>query len=51
MNTVVEMGENIVYIHDGKVWWEGTNHEIYDVDNKEFNDFIFASRIMKKLKR
>jgi len=51
MNTVVEMGENIVYIHNGKVWWEGTNHEIYDVDNKEFNDFIFASRIMKKLKK
>ncbi len=51
MNTVVEMGENIVYIHKGKVWWEGTNHEIYDVDNKEFNDFIFASRIMKKLKK
>jgi phospholipid/cholesterol/gamma-HCH transport system ATP-binding protein len=51
MNTVVEMGENIVYLHQGKVWWEGSNHDIYDVDNKEFNDFIFASRIMKKLKK
>src|SRR5574344_1464541 len=43
MNSVMEIGEKIVYIHEGHKWWEGTKDEILHADNKELNDFVFAS--------
>jgi len=51
MNSVMEVGDKIIYIHEGCKWWEGTNEEIFDTDNKELNDFVFASAKMKKLKK
>lgn len=50
MNSVMEIGEYIVYINKGKKEWEGTNEQIKDSDNKELNDFIFASDLFKKVK-
>ena len=50
MNSVVEIGENIIFIHDGKIWWEGDNNEILNSENKELNDFVFASKLTRKLK-
>ena len=51
MNSVMEIGEKIVYIHQGKKWWEGTKEEILHADNKELNDFVFASAMAKKAKQ
>ena len=50
MNSVMETGENIVFLHQGKKWWEGNNQEILKTDNKELCDFVYASKIMQKFK-
>ena len=51
MNSVMEIGDKIVYIHQGKKWWEGTKEDILHADNKELNDFVFASAMAKKAKK
>ncbi len=51
MNSVIEIGDKILYIYKGEKWWEGTNDEILYTDNKELNDFIFASDLMRKFKK
>ena len=50
MNSVMEIGEKIVYIHEGKKWWEGTKEEILHAENRELNDFVFASAMAKRAK-
>ncbi len=49
MNSVVEIGDKIIYIHEGKKWWEGNRTEIFKSENEELNNFVFASKKMKKL--
>lgn len=51
MNSVMEIGENIIFIHEGEKWWEGNNKDILDSENKELDEFIFASKFMTALKR
>ena len=51
MNSVLEIGEKIIFIHEGKKWWEGTKHDILHSDNKELNDFVFASSMAKEAKK
>ncbi len=50
MNSVMEIGENIIFIYKGQAWWKGNNKEIVYTDNKELNDFIFASNFMRRYK-
>ena len=50
MNSVMEIGEKIVYIHEGNKWWEGTKDDILLVENPELNDFVFASAMAKRAK-
>ncbi|MEO8591522.1 MAG: ATP-binding cassette domain-containing protein [Flavobacteriales bacterium] len=50
MNSVMETGEHIVFIHEGHMWWEGTRAELLNSDNKELNEFIFASALMRQVK-
>lgn len=50
MNSVMEIGEKIVYIHDGRKWWEGTKESILHAENRELNDFVFASAMAKRAK-
>ncbi len=50
MNSVMEIGEKIVYIHEGRKWWEGTKEDILHADNRELNDFVFASAMAKRAK-
>jgi phospholipid/cholesterol/gamma-HCH transport system ATP-binding protein len=50
MNSVMEIGEQIIFIHEGKKWWEGTKHDILQSDNRELNDFVFASAMAKRAK-
>jgi phospholipid/cholesterol/gamma-HCH transport system ATP-binding protein len=51
MNSVMGIGEKILYLYEGKKWWEGSNGEIITTKNQELNDFIFASKFMKALKK
>lgn len=50
MNSVMEIGDHIVFINQGKKWWEGDNKEIIKTDNKEVVDFVYASSFMKNLR-
>ncbi len=50
MNSVMEIGEKIMYIYKGKKLWEGTNKEILDTNVQELHDFIFANRLVRELK-
>ena len=50
MNSVMEIGEKIVYIHEGKKWWEGSKDDILLSNNPELNDFVFASAMAKRAK-
>ena len=50
MNSVMEIGEKIMFVYDGKKWWEGTNNEIFNTENKELNEFVFASDLFKSIK-
>ncbi|WPU99970.1 ATP-binding cassette domain-containing protein [Mucilaginibacter sp. cycad4] len=50
MNSVMGIGDNIIFLYQGKKWWEGSNKEIAKTDNKELNDFVFASPFMRAAK-
>ncbi|MDA3819558.1 MAG: ATP-binding cassette domain-containing protein [Candidatus Delongbacteria bacterium] len=49
MNSVVEIGDYILFIHKGEKWWEGNKSEIFSAGNEEFNNFVFAAEATKKL--
>jgi phospholipid/cholesterol/gamma-HCH transport system ATP-binding protein len=51
MNSVIEIGDNIHFIYKGEKWWEGTKEEILRTENKEVNDFVYASKFMKRVKQ
>lgn len=50
MNSVMGIGDKIIYIFKGEKWWEGTKEEILQSDNKELNDFVFASKLAKRIR-
>ncbi len=50
MNSVMEIGDHIVYMYQGLKEWEGTNREIIFSKNEKLNEFIFASEFLKDAK-
>jgi len=50
MNSVIEMGDNIMFIYKGVKWWSGLRNDILKTDNPEVNDFVYAAKFMKNLK-
>ncbi|MBQ0087797.1 MAG: ATP-binding cassette domain-containing protein [Prevotellaceae bacterium] len=50
MNSVIGIGENILYIYKGHKEWQGTSKEIITSSNKRLNDFVFASDFSKQLR-
>jgi phospholipid/cholesterol/gamma-HCH transport system ATP-binding protein len=50
MNSVMEIGDHIIYMYQGEKEWEGSNKEIIYSKNKKLNDFIFASEFLKDVK-
>jgi phospholipid/cholesterol/gamma-HCH transport system ATP-binding protein len=51
MNSVMGIGEKIFFIYRGQKWWEGDKNAILNSDNKELNEFVFASAIMQSMKK
>ncbi len=51
MNSVLEIGDRIMFVYKGDKWWEGTNKEILDTTNQELTDFVYASNFMKALRK
>lgn len=45
MNSVFEIGEKILFIHEGRKEWEGNNMEIMHTDNAALNEFLFTSKL------
>lgn len=50
MNSVMEIGENILYLYEGKKEWEGTNKDIIFSKHEKLNEFIFASEFLRDAK-
>jgi phospholipid/cholesterol/gamma-HCH transport system ATP-binding protein len=50
MNSVMEIGENILYMYQGKKEWTGNNEEIIFSKNERLNEFIFASKFLQDAK-
>jgi len=50
MNSVMKIGEKIIFLSDGIKCWEGTNKEILDSDCNTLNDFVFANALAKQLR-
>lgn len=50
MNTVMESGDHIIYMHQGQKRWEGSNEDIIFSEDKLLNDFIFASEFFQDIK-
>ena len=51
MNSVMEIGENIAFINHGEIWWTGNKNKLLNSENTELNNFVFASKLFKRLKQ
>lgn len=51
MNSVMEIGDSILFLKDGKKAWEGSKELIFKTDNEAVNDFVYSSNLMKKIKQ
>jgi len=50
MNSVMEIGEKIVFLKNGKLVWQGTNLEIFKTNNIDITDFVYSSDLFKKIR-
>ena len=51
MNSVMGIGENIIFIYEGHKEWQGESSQIMDSDNQRLTDFIFASDLLKNMRK
>jgi len=51
MNSVIEIGDKIMFLHEGRKAWEGTRDNIMDSNVRTLNEFIFANRLMRDAKK
>ena len=51
MNSVMEIGDKVVFIFEGIKCWEGSKHDILNADNRYLNDFVFATNLAKTVKQ
>ena len=49
MNSVIEIGDKIIYLVNGEKVWEGNNKEILKTNNKLVNDFVYSSELLRKV--
>jgi len=50
MNSVIEIGDTILFIHNGRNWWTGDRKQIITTDNKEISEFVYASDFMQEIR-
>jgi phospholipid/cholesterol/gamma-HCH transport system ATP-binding protein len=51
MNSVMEIGEKIIFLKNGLLAWEGSNKEIFKTDNEAVTDFVYSSELFKKVRQ
>jgi phospholipid/cholesterol/gamma-HCH transport system ATP-binding protein len=50
MNSIMEIGDNIVFLRNGIKEWQGSRHDIFHAENEALNEFVFASELFKKVR-
>lgn len=50
MNSVLDIGDTISYLHEGKLWWQGDKNTILNSGNEELDNFMFCSALTKRLR-
>ena len=51
MNSVMEIGEKIIFLEEGFKKWEGTNKAIFKTDNEAVSNFVYSSELFKKVRK
>ncbi len=51
MKSVMEIGDKIIFINKGQLWWEGNKRLILHTENQEVNDFVYCSELTRYLKK
>ena len=51
MNSVMEIGDNICFLHEGQLEWSGSKNEVLSSDNENLQSFIFASPFLQRLRK
>ena len=50
MNSIMEVGDNIIFLKNGVKEWQGSRHDIFSADNEALNNFVFASELYKQIR-
>lgn len=50
MNSVLQIGQRINFLHKGQLWWKGDRHTILDTENPELRDFVFSTELTRRIK-
>src|SRR5690606_37767683 len=50
MNSVIEIGDSVIFIYQGRNWWQGDRKSIITTDNEEISDFVYVSDFMKEIR-
>ena len=51
MNSVMEIGQKIVFLKNGETEWQGDKNEIFRTENKAVTDFVYSSNLYKKIRK
>tara|TARA_B100000963_G_scaffold143519_1_gene125014 strand:+ start:1213 stop:1977 length:765 start_codon:yes stop_codon:yes gene_type:complete len=51
MNSVIEIGEKVLFLEDGRKGWEGSNREVFKTENESVGNFIYSSDLFKKVRK
>jgi phospholipid/cholesterol/gamma-HCH transport system ATP-binding protein len=50
MNSVIEISDSVMFIHNGQNWWQGDRDSIITTENPEILNFVYASDFMKEIR-
>lgn len=50
LNSVMEIGDKVLFLHQGQAWWEGSRHDILHSGNPELDNFVYATELMRTLR-
>ena len=51
MNSVMSIGDKVIFIYKGEKWWEGSSKDILHTDNKEVSEFVGTAKMLKELRK
>jgi phospholipid/cholesterol/gamma-HCH transport system ATP-binding protein len=51
MNSVIQIGQKIAFLHKGELWWEGDKNVILKTENEELNEFVFSTELTRRINR